>query len=136
MLTTEQLQKFKKILEEEKKRLEGDLDRVGKRNPELKGDWLVDVPDLNAGVSDENDLSDIYEELENRNAVEDNLEESITLVNRALDRVRTKTYGVCEVCKELIGEKRLEAFPAATTCVKHTKDFSLEITGKEEGFLL
>ncbi len=126
MLTPEQLQRFKKVLEEEKKRLESDLERVGKRNPELKGDWLVDIPDLNAGVSDENDLSDIYEELENRNAVEDNLEESLMLVNRALDRVKTKNYGVCEVCGESIGEKRLEAFPSATTCVKHTRDSSLD----------
>jgi len=126
MLTTEQLNKFRNILETEKNRLEGELEKVGKRNPDIKGDWVVEIPDLNAGVSDENDLSDIYEELENKNALGDNLEESLVLVNKALERVKRETYGFCEICKKPIDGKRLEAYPAATTCVKHTKNNSVD----------
>lgn len=126
MLTAEQLNKFRTILEDEKNKLERELEKVGKRNPEVKGDWVVEVPDLNVGLSDENDISDIYEELENRNALGDNLEENLTLVNKALERVKGKTYGLCEVCRQPIDEKRLEAYPAATTCVKHAKSVSVD----------
>jgi DnaK suppressor protein len=35
----------------------------------------------------------------------------------ALARVRTETYGTCLTCGRPIGEERLEAQPAATSCV-------------------
>ena len=38
-------------------------------------------------------------------------------VDAALDRVDAGTYGVCEVCGRDIGAPRLEALPAARTCI-------------------
>ena len=38
-------------------------------------------------------------------------------VDAALDRVEAGTYGVCEVCGRDIGAPRLEALPAARTCI-------------------
>jgi len=122
MLPKEKSEYFKGVLMSEKTRLEEELAKVGRKNPQVAGDWQVEIPDLNAGVSDENDLSDIYEEFENRSALEDNLEESLTLVNQALDRLKSGAYGVCEKCGDDMGEKRLEAYPAATTCIKHSKN--------------
>ncbi|HEY0645480.1 MAG TPA: TraR/DksA C4-type zinc finger protein [Nocardioides sp.] len=39
-------------------------------------------------------------------------------VDAAIARVEAGTYGVCEVCGEAIGEARLEALPAARTCIR------------------
>jgi DnaK suppressor protein len=39
-------------------------------------------------------------------------------LDRALDRLAAGAYGVCERCGGPIGEERLAARPAATTCVR------------------
>ena len=38
-------------------------------------------------------------------------------VDAALARLDEETYGVCERCGEPVGEARLEALPAARTCI-------------------
>lgn len=43
--------------------------------------------------------------------------EHLTELDRALDRLERGDYGRCEVCGGPIPEERLEARPAATTCV-------------------
>jgi DnaK suppressor protein len=39
-------------------------------------------------------------------------------VMRALDRIATGTYGVCQECEEPISERRLGALPWAALCLK------------------
>ena len=38
-------------------------------------------------------------------------------IKEALDRIESKTYGVCEDCSENIGEARLKARPVTTLCI-------------------
>ncbi len=38
-------------------------------------------------------------------------------VDEALEKIRQETYGLCEVCGEMIGERRLEALPFAKLCI-------------------
>lgn len=38
-------------------------------------------------------------------------------INAALQRIQDGTFGECEMCGELIGEKRLLAKPDANTCI-------------------
>jgi RNA polymerase-binding transcription factor DksA len=38
-------------------------------------------------------------------------------VNRAVDRLAAGSYGVCTRCGNEIGEARLDALPAAETCI-------------------
>jgi DnaK suppressor protein len=45
------------------------------------------------------------------------IQERLVQVERALERIAAGTYGRCETCGEEISPERLEAFPAATTCV-------------------
>lgn len=121
-LTKEKIQHFQEKLEEEKKQLEAELYRVGRKNPEVSGDWEVAQEDLNVETSDTGEMSGAFEELENRAAVENTLEERFILVNRALDSIKKGTYGVCaskEGKAHPIESKRLEANPAATECIKH-----------------
>ena len=121
-LTKEKLKHFQEKLEEEKKQLESELSRVGRKNPEVSGDWEVAQADLNVETSDTGELSGAFEELENRAAIENTLEERFILVSRALDSLKKGTYGVCaskEGKTHPIESKRLEANPAATECIKH-----------------
>lgn len=118
-LSKEKIEYFKDKLVEEKERLEKELERIGKKNPKVPGDWELKTEDLNVNLPDPNEQADVFEEIETRNAIEDNLEERLMLVNEALVRVKKGTYGICQISKEPIEEKRLEANPAARNCVKH-----------------
>jgi DnaK suppressor protein len=42
---------------------------------------------------------------------------SITDIDRALEKIESGTYGLCDGCGERIGDARLEALPAASLCV-------------------
>ena len=39
-------------------------------------------------------------------------------INKALEKIETKEYGVCESCEEEIGVKRLEARPVTDLCIR------------------
>lgn len=120
-LNKEKIKYFKEKLDEEKARLENDLSQVGKKNPEVTGDWEATPPDFGSEVSDTGDMASAFEEMENRSAVEDSLEERLMNVNKALQAIKDGSYGVCSVGekKHPIELKRLEANPASTECVDH-----------------
>jgi len=40
-------------------------------------------------------------------------------IRKAIDKMNKGTYGHCDVCKEAIDIDRLEANPAAATCIDH-----------------
>lgn len=50
--------------------------------------------------------------------IERNLEERLELVNKALARIKNKTYGLCPNCQQEISVKRLQALPEAGSCIK------------------
>ncbi len=117
------LEYFKKRLEEEKARLESQLSQVAKRNPSNPADWEPVPAEAGADIRtpDPSELSDVFEEFENRAATGIHLEEKLNEVMAALSRVEKGTYGICTACGEKIDEKRLEANPSSATCVKHSK---------------
>ena len=43
---------------------------------------------------------------------------SIKIIQAALGRIESGSYGICESCGEDIGEARLRAIPEATRCVE------------------
>lgn len=47
--------------------------------------------------------------------------QGLNYVHNALSQIEDGTYGECEECGEAIEEKRLEAVPYATLCMKHAK---------------
>jgi len=121
MLTKDKIEYFREKLEEQKKHLEKDMERVGRKNPNVPGDWELAPMEINTDTSDPNDLADTFEELENRSAIEDKIEERLVAVNQALLRIKRGTFGYCQVCHESIEEKRLKVSPTAKTCIKHAK---------------
>jgi len=42
----------------------------------------------------------------------------LLLVNEALDRIKTRSYGVCTACEQEVQVKRLEAVPWARHCIE------------------
>jgi DnaK suppressor protein len=99
---------FKKLLEEELRTVDAEIDE-NKESPHQE--------DTSATEKDE--LADKIEDLE-----ESQGENKILIARRnaiaiALDKIEEGKYGVCEIGGEPIEEERLEADPAARTCVAH-----------------
>ena len=54
------------------------------------------------------------------NLKEKRAETSLKQAEKALARMESGEYGLCEVCGKPIDLARLQAFPEATTCVEHS----------------
>lgn len=111
-------EQFKEKLEAEKMKLESEMGMVGRPNLAVPGDWEP-VPSEVGAESDLADQADVVMSRENNIAILADLEARYDTVLAALSRIEKKTYGKCEVCGQIIEEARLNADPAATTCVKH-----------------
>ena len=108
----------KVLLEDEKKKIEGELESVGRRNPSNPNDWEA-VPESAGQEADPNVLADQMESYSENSAILTDLELRYADVNKALARIEAGTYGTCEVCGEAIEAERLAADPAAATCIAH-----------------
>ena len=110
---------FKKKLEAEKKLLEKELEKVGRRNPDNLSDWEATPIDRDASQADENTVADSIEGYEENVAIVNTLETRYQDLKSALDKLKHGTYGLCQVCGEEIDAERLEANPSARKCREH-----------------
>ncbi len=110
---------FKNKLEAEKKLLEEELEKVGRRNPDNLSDWEAVPTDRDSSQADENTVADSIEGYEDNMAIVNSLETRYQDVKDALDKIDKGTYGICEVDGEEIEVERLEANPSARTCKEH-----------------
>jgi len=113
---------FKQKLEEEMEILEGELNRIGRRNPSNPDDWEPKPPDTGVPESDKNAAADRVEAFEENSAVLKELEARYNNVKLALKKIEDGTYGRCETGNEEIKIERLEANPAARTCIAHMNE--------------
>lgn len=118
-MTQEQKDTLKKLLLDEKAKLESELAAIGSENKET-GDWEA-VPEVATDSSDENDIADRFENFEERGAVMNALEPRLAEVDAALllIDIADNSYGVCESCGNDIEIDRMMANPAASTCMAH-----------------
>lgn len=115
------LNKYKKLLEVEKEKLLKEMATVGKKT-ESEGDgWEATVTDSDSDSADENLTADVMENLDENKSILDQLEIQLIQVESALGKIESGTYGKCNVCGKEIPEARLDANPAALTCMEHTK---------------
>jgi RNA polymerase-binding transcription factor DksA len=110
---------FKGKLEAEKVVLEGELGKVGRKNPDNPSDWEATPEEGTTREADDNDAADNVEEYAENAAIVNTLETRYNAVKKALDKIKEGTYGICEVGGEEIELDRLEANPSATTCKEH-----------------
>lgn len=114
---------FEISLFKEKHNLEATLSRFAKKDPKLKGDWDTKYPQFGEefGIY-KDEIQDEVEEYDNLIGEEHVLEIRLKEVNEAINKIKSGKYGVCEEGKpHTIEIERLEANPAAKTCIKHAK---------------
>ncbi len=109
------LEKFRKLLLTEKKRI---IDRVLEKEEIMKklteeGWTIPEELDDYARI----DYSEII-----LGELEDIEIEILREIDKALERMKDGTYGLCEVCGKPIEEKRLEALPWTTLCIEHAAE--------------
>ena len=83
----------------------------------VEGD--VDDGELSSAAGDQH-LADHASEMVDREldeSLEDNAEQLVRDIDRALEKIDDGTYGMCERCGQDIPQERLDAVPYATLCV-------------------
>ncbi len=118
MINKEKLEETKNKLEEKRKSVIGDLENFARENKNIKGDFETKFPHLGSH-KDENAIE--VSDYENQLSVEHSLEDDLKKINKALEKIKDGTYGVCEKCGGKINPERLEAFPEAVDCMKCNK---------------
>jgi RNA polymerase-binding transcription factor DksA len=110
--------KIKEQLEKERDVLIAQLGDMGKLNPET-GEWEATPEELDTPETDPNDMADRFEDFEAKSSMIKTLAPRLNDILRAIKNVNRESFGRCEVCKKDIEEARLEANPAARTCMEH-----------------
>ena len=107
--------RFREILEEERQRV---LDAISYLHEETPGS-LADETEEITGTGD-NHLGETATATLDREidySLEENSEQVLRAIDRALQRIHEGSFGVCETCGRVIAEERLEAIPYATQCI-------------------
>jgi len=113
------LKKIEKKLKQDKIKIENQLKGFAKKDENLKGDWDTIYPRLN-NSSLEDEANEV-EEYGNLLPIENTLELELEKIDKALEKIRDKKYGLCEKCKKLISSARLKIYPQAVYCKKCQK---------------
>ena len=111
-LTKKELKKFQELLEDKRKVV---LERARQM---LSEGMVLDANDL----PDEMDLasSEYIQSFEFR--LRGREKSLLSKLDLALKKIDDGTFGICDVCEEPIGKKRLEARPETSLCIKCKED--------------
>ena len=101
--------------------VEKELKTVGRKNPSNPADWEARPDKMDVMPADSNEVADAIESYEENAGILKQLEIRFNEIKGALDRIGNGTFGLCETCQHPIEAERLEANPAASTCIKHMK---------------
>lgn len=102
------LKRFKTMLEEQKRQILQSAKRTLTEESSFDTDDLPDEIDL---ASSEYTQSMIFR-------LRDREKFLLVKIDKALARIETGGFGVCEKCEEEISTKRLEARPVTTLCIR------------------
>ena len=118
------IETMKETLISEKTKLENELSKFTKKNPNVDGDFEATYPEY-GDKSDEN-AQEITQYLTNK-PLEMQLEKMLRDINKALKNMEAGSYGMCKYCDEPIEEKRLQARPTSGACVSCKKTLTQEV---------
>ncbi|HAN70951.1 MAG TPA: DNA-binding protein [Actinobacteria bacterium] len=109
--TAKELKEVKGQLDEELRRLQGELVSAEEGLADL-------IRDSGDGAGDDQaDAGSKTFEREHEMSLANNARSMVEQVEHALQRLEQGTYGICESCGNPIGKYRLQAFPRATLCM-------------------
>lgn len=111
-LNKKELKKFQELLEEKRKVV------VDRARQMLSEGMVLDANDL----PDEMDLasSEYIQSFEFR--LRGREKSLLSKLDHALKKIEDGSFGICEICDEPIGKKRLEARPETSLCIKCKED--------------
>ena len=116
-ITEDQLEELRGALGAERDAVEEELATYGRVQSD-SGDWQGSA--AGEGIEpDPTDAADQIEELVVNVPLVEELEKRHKDIADALEKMEEGTYGICEAGEEEIPFDRLEANPAARTCVAH-----------------
>ncbi|MFA5967504.1 MAG: TraR/DksA family transcriptional regulator [Patescibacteria group bacterium] len=108
----------REALLKEKERLEREIKDVAFFD-ESQGRYVPKYEETSPGETESTDeASDETTTFGENTAMADSLIKSLNEVLSALKDIEANKYGYCENCGEYISEDRLQAYPAAKTCIK------------------
>ncbi|MGI0532320.1 TraR/DksA C4-type zinc finger protein [Bacillus pfraonensis] len=117
MLTPQQVNHFKSILEKQQQELEQTLQN---HENEDRASERESVGELSAYDNHPGDMAtELYEREKDFGLIE-LWNKQLQDTKHALQKIEAGTYGVCEVSGKDIPLERLKAMPTATTCIEHT----------------
>lgn len=111
--------KLKERLKRELATLELELEDIGKMDPSNPQDWHGTNGDIETGTADVSILADRFEAKTTNEGIVNELEERFKNIKDALEKIKKGTYGICSEGGGKIPLARLEANPAASTCIEH-----------------
>ncbi len=107
-MNKKKIEKFKNLLLEEKRELLEELISDNENFSDLDFNEIGDLVDQ----------AFRYYERELLIGISESERKTLQLIDLALKKIEDGEYGKCEVCHKEIDEKRLEALPYASQCVK------------------
>ena len=108
------LNNIKEKLLERKAKLKTQLNTFAEKDPKQEDNYNSDFPEF--GDKEDENAAEVAV-FESNLSLEDTLEQSLEMINRALQKIENGAYGLCEKCGETINEERLKIMPTATKCV-------------------
>lgn len=107
MLTTTEINGFKEALEARKAQIEKNLGKV-----------TIDINGLRRNeLKDEGDHAAMSLEVAVENAISQQQSKELADIVLALDKIKEKLYGICEMCEEEINIERLKVKNFARYCI-------------------
>ncbi len=115
-LPKKDLDKYKKLLEEVRKKIAGDLQHL--EGDSLNTNQRDSSGDLSGYSFHMADMASDNFEREFTLGLASNEQQHLNMIEEALRRIDEGTYGICETCTKPIPQKRLVAVPHAKLCIK------------------
>lgn len=113
---------MKKVIDANKKKLEGERDALLQRLEKISGvtteaeikdpKWIDYGQKADENAAEVSDYADAA-------SVQKSLQESLAQIEEALAAIKAGNYGVCKQCGKPIEKERLVAMPTATLCLRN-----------------
>ena len=113
-MTTVDAERFRTILEEERRRVVAAISYLHEENP---GSIIDETEEIGGTDNHLAETATVTLDREIDYTLEENSEHVLTEIDGALRRIADGSFGRCRTCDGLIPEERLEALPWATECI-------------------
>lgn len=120
MLSSQQLQQFKQVLEDRKAQIEEEFENNDHFN--LQRSLSDSVSELSVYDNHPGDAGTELYEREKDLALNEHYRLEYRNTLEAIEAIKNGTYGTCVVCHKEIPVERLEALPNTLYCIEHTPD--------------